>query len=147
MFDFKIRFKLKERSFSNKKRITFDILIQSQKWDNKIDTIKVGFDAVLTSYYFDRTIRNESFENEFFTDKFSTFMEPLCYDEHNFPVFELYGIVDRNIIELYFNDGAVSMTNIFFMNEGNYPHLIKLVTNTEDSTFEFEHLLFRELKP
>lgn len=145
MFDFKLRFKVKEKGFSNKEKITFDILVQSQVQDNELDTVKIGFDAGISSYYFNRAIEHKSFDNEFFTDKLSTYIEPLSYDEHNLPIFELYGIVDRNIIELYFNDGAVAMTNTFFMNEGRYPHLLKLATNTEDSKFEFEEVSLRHL--
>lgn len=92
----------------------------------------------MPGFYFNREIQNKFYKNPFFTNKFSTYLEPL---EGNYQV---YGIVDRNIIELYFNNGSSTMTNTFFMSEGNLPNSIKILTSIDD-VFKVEEANIRIL--
>lgn len=141
VFDFTFRFKVTGTSNTTQ----FKLLILSQGSGSEVETIYAGFDAVAPSWFFNRNMNNEDFDNEFFTDKFSAYTDPIAYDSDNLPIYELYGFVDRNIIELYFNDGALAMTNTFFMTEGKYPHLLELVATNDQPMFEFEQLELRHL--
>nr|3U75_A Chain A, Fructofuranosidase [Schwanniomyces occidentalis]3U75_B Chain B, Fructofuranosidase [Schwanniomyces occidentalis]3U75_C Chain C, Fructofuranosidase [Schwanniomyces occidentalis]3U75_D Chain D, Fructofuranosidase [Schwanniomyces occidentalis] len=144
LFDFNITFKVLNLNVSPGKT-HFDILINSQELNSSVDSIKIGFDSSQSSFYIDRHIPNVEFpRKQFFTDKLAAYLEPLDYDQ-DLRVFSLYGIVDKNIIELYFNDGTVAMTNTFFMGEGKYPHDIQIVTDTEEPLFELESVIIREL--
>lgn len=146
VFDFKLRFKITDTNITNYDKVKFDVVILSQGKGLDVETITVGFDAGATSFYCNRAIDNREFDDVLFTDKFSAYTDPLTYDSNNLPIYEVYGVVDRNIIELYFNDGALTMTNTFFMSEGKYPHLLKLVSTDKESKFDFDEVLFRQLK-
>lgn len=55
--------------------------------------------------------RTNGFENPFFTDKFSY---GVVYDPNGDGAFRLSGIIDRSIIELFFNGGEAAATSVFF---------------------------------
>ncbi|KAJ4373604.1 Invertase [Didymella sp. IMI 355093] len=55
--------------------------------------------------------KTNGFENPLFTDKFSY---GALYDPNGDGAFRLSGIVDRSIIELFFNGGEAAATSIFF---------------------------------
>lgn len=65
-------------------------------------------------------------------------------DSKDLKVYKIYGVVDENIVDLFFNDGATTMTNTFFMNEGNSPSLLEVSTNI-DGVFFIEKAVLREL--
>nr|BAM95316.1 beta-fructofuranosidase [Rhizopus delemar] len=133
IFDFDITFKVVGPT-SPRNVTNLDVIIGSPK----NETIRLGFDPVVPGFYFNREIQNKFYKNPFFTNKFSTYLEPL---EGNYQV---YGIVDRNIIELYFNNGSSTMTNTFFMSEGNLPNSIKILTSIDD-VFKVEEANIRIL--
>nr|BBD06029.1 beta-fructofuranosidase [Rhizopus microsporus] len=141
IFDFDITFKVINPSVSHKNNSNFDIIIGSPKNEN----IKLGFDPVAQAFYVDRGIPNNKFyKNPFFTDKLSTYLEPFSYDENNYGSYQVYGLIDRNIIELYFNNGSTTMTNTFFMSKGNLPNSIKILTSIDD-VFKIEDANIRIL--
>lgn len=55
--------------------------------------------------------KTNGFENPFFTDKFSY---GVVYDPNGDGAYRLSGIIDRSIIELFFNGGEAAATSIFF---------------------------------
>ncbi|KAJ4983120.1 beta-fructofuranosidase [Stagonosporopsis vannaccii] len=55
--------------------------------------------------------KTDGFENPFFTDKFSY---GVVYDPNGDGAFRLSGIIDRSIIELFFNGGEAAATSVFF---------------------------------
>lgn len=129
IFDFNIIFKVIDLSVSHKNTSNFDIIIGSPK----NETIKLGFDPVAQAFYVDRgIINNEFYKNPFFTDKLSTYLEPFYYDENNIGSYQVYGIVDRNIVEIYLNYGSVTMTNTFFMSNNNLPNSIKIISSIDN---------------
>jgi len=141
LLDFNTTFKVLDASDSSR----LEILIHSQASNSSTESIKLGFDTSVSAFYFNRDIPEVEFNsNPYFTNKFSTYVEPALYAENDIPVYKIYGIVDKNIIELYFNDGTQTMTNTFFMSEGKYPHQIEIVSNV-DGHFELQSLLIREL--
>jgi beta-fructofuranosidase len=141
IFDFDITFKVIDPSVSHRNTSNFDIIVGSPK----NETVRLGFDPVAQAFYVDRGIpTNKFYKNPFFTDKISTYLEPFSYDKNNHGRYQIYGIVDRNIIELYFNNGSTTMTNTFFMSEGNLPNSIKIVSAIDD-VFEVEEASIRIL--
>jgi beta-fructofuranosidase len=141
IFDFDITFKVIDPSVSHRNNSNFDIIIGSPKNEN----IKLGFDPVAQAFYVDRGIPSNNFyKNPFFTDKLSTYLEPFSYDENNYGSYQVYGLIDRNIIELYFNNGSTTMTNTFFMSKGNLPNSIKLISSI-DNVFKIERVNIRSL--
>lgn len=145
LLDFNTTFKVVGESIDSNSLSNIEILIHSQMSNSSTESIKVGFDRSVSAFYFNRDIPNVEFNNNpYFTNKFSTYVEPSHYDEDDMPVYKIYGIVDKNILELYFNDGTQTMTNTFFMSEDKYPHQIEIASNV-DGQFELQSLLIREL--
>ncbi|KAI7873264.1 hypothetical protein K492DRAFT_139080 [Lichtheimia hyalospora FSU 10163] len=141
IFDFDITFKVIDPLVSHRNTSNFDIIVGSPK----NETVKLGFDPVAQAFYVDRGIpTNKFYKNPFFTDKISTYLEPFSYDKNNHGRYQVYGIVDRNIIELYFNNGSTTMTNTFFMSEGNLPNSVKIISAIDD-VFEVEEANIRIL--
>lgn len=139
--DFDITFKVIDSSISHKNNSNFDIIIGSPK----DETIRLGFDPVAQAFYIDRGIpTNKFYKNTFFTDKISTYLEPFSYDENKYVSYQVYGLVDRNIIELYFNNGSTTMTNTFFMSKGNLPNSIKIISAI-DNVFKIDSVKIRLL--
>lgn len=146
LLDFNITFQIARDDCGGKVNANLEILIHSQASNSGTDSIKVGFDRNVSAFYFDRDIPDVEFnKNPFFTNKLSTYVEPADYDEDGNPIYKIYGIVDKNIIELYFNDGTQTMTNTFFMGEGKIPQQIEVSCNV-DGIFKLQNLFIRELK-
>ncbi len=61
--------------------------------------------------------------------------------------FEVKGYVDRNIIELFFNEGYQTMTNTFFFSGGNFIEKISLSSDYSDNGFKvssFNTYIYKE---
>lgn len=145
LLDFNITFKVAGDYNSQSDGSRIEILIHSQTSNSTSESIRLGFDTSVSAFYFDRNLPSTSFnENPFFTKEFSTYVEPAKLDENDKPVYSIYGVVDKNIIELYFNDGVQTMTNTFFMSEGKFPHQVEVATDRTDE-FELPSLLVRNL--
>lgn len=143
IFEFKLNFKVIKQTFTNTNVTNLELIIGSN--GKTKESIKVGFDPMAQASYFDRGIKTNDFnENPFFTDKISTYLEPLDYDEDDNSLYEIHGIVDRNIVELYYNNGSTVMTNTFFMSEGKIPASIELRTNV-DNVFVIDRIQIKEL--
>lgn len=143
--DFNVTFKVLGGDFGFKNNTKIEIMISSQESNSTKESIKLGFDSMVAQFYFDRNTPNvELSNNPYFTKTLSTYVEPSHYDKNELPVYNVYGIVDRNILELYFNDGVQTMTNTFFMSEGKFPEQIEIVTG-ENDLFELEYVSIREL--
>lgn len=146
LLDFSITFTIDSEDCVGILNPNLEILIHSQTSNLSTDSIKVGFDKNVSAFYFERDIPDVEFnKNPFFTNKLSAHVEPARYDEDGKPVYEIYGIVDKNIIELYFNGGAQTMTNTFFMGKDKVPQQVEISSNV-DGLFKFPSLVVRELK-
>jgi beta-fructofuranosidase len=75
--------------------------------------------------------KTDGFENPLFTDKFSY---GALYDPNGDGAFRLSGIVDRSIIELFFNGGEAAATSIFFPNSPLDTMIIKTAGLNETVT-------------
>ena len=114
---------------------TLELEIISNTKDGKTESIRTGFDVDGGSFYVDRGIDNAFNKNPFFTDKTSAYVDPMEYDDSGLPIYKFYAIVDKNILEVYLNDGAATLTNTFFMSDGFTPESVVL-SSTCSSTFE-----------
>lgn len=141
LFDFDLLFNILNPKLDSRNESTFEIVISSQKSKSgSSDTLTLGFDATLSSFYVDRSNLSSPFmANPFFTGKLSVYIEPVNGTYH------IYGLIDRNIMELYFNNGSTAMTNTFFFGEGLYPHDMHVHTHAKESFINIQSMLFREL--
>lgn len=144
LFDFNVTFTVLNPSAPN--ATNFEILINSNTVNGTTDSIRVGFDNSAASFYINRNIPDSEFQkNPFFNEKLTEYIQPLYYNDDNLPVYNFYGVIDRNIIELFFNNGEAAMTNTFFMSEGKYPSQIEISSDTEEALYEFESVKIRQL--
>lgn len=133
VFEFDLTFKVhpnKANTF-----LTFETLeleIESNSINGETQKIRAGYDVGGAAFYTDRGIDNQFNKNIFFTDKTSAYVDPLGYDKNNVPIFKMYGVVDKNILELYLNDGTATLTNTFFMSEGFSPRTLVLSSTISD---------------
>ena len=97
--------------------------------------LRLGFQAEAGAFFIDRGNTNVDWvhNNPFFTDKFSINVQPLETDTTNKKLsYNVKGYIDRNIIELYFNDGFQVATNTFFMTGGNFIGTIDISLDSID---------------
>ena len=78
--------------------------------------VRLGYQAEAGAFFIDRGNTNVEWvhSNRFFTDKISVNVQPSGGQ------YKVHGIIDRNIVELYFGDGFQVLTNTFFMTGGNF---------------------------
>ena len=79
--------------------------------------LRIGYQAEAGAFFVDRGNTNVEWvhTNRFFTDKISVNVQPNSDGSYS-----VNGIIDRNIIELYFGEGFQVLTNTFFMTGGNF---------------------------
>jgi beta-fructofuranosidase len=108
--------------------------------------LRLGFQAEASAFFIDRGNTNVEWvhTNRFFTDKISVNVQPNPKEEtqedsgnegdspgttdsdsdseseSNISSYSVRGIIDRNIVELYFGNGFQVLTNTFFMTGGNF---------------------------
>lgn len=142
LLDFNITFTLTNNSLTFAEITNFDIKILSSIGD---ESIKIGFDGKVGEFYINRhTSHVFQRENNFFTERWSNYVEPLTRDTDNNKVYQVYGIVDKNILEVYFNNGAFTSTNTFFFERG-IPANIEVTTDVDNSFVEINKLSIRKL--
>ena len=83
--------------------------------------LRLGYEAEAGAFFIDRGHTNVDWvhDNPFFTDKLSVNIQPRS-TLNSVNTYYVHGFIDRNIVELYFNDGFQVMTNTFFMTGGNF---------------------------
>lgn len=144
-FDFDVVFNILDTSLGPRNLTTFEIVISSQETaSGEHETVSLSFDSTNSNFAVNRgNLSNPFMSNNFFNDKISVYVEPLDAEELNYQV---YGVVDRDIIEIFFNNGSTAITNTFFMGKDLYPHDIHIETNAEESFINFKSINIRELK-
>lgn len=141
VFDFDITLKVAENKVTKSDDTNFQVKISSS---DDSESIKIGFDPVGQAFYVDRGINTKNFDTRLFTDKMTTYINRWYLDSEGRSVYKIYGVVDKNIVEVYFNNGSTTMTNIFFMSEGNSPSKMEVSCNY-DNIFYVEKATLREL--
>lgn len=96
--------------------------------------LRIGFENNAAAFFIDRGHSSVKFvdENPFFTDKMSVNLQPLDTLSSGETVYKVYGVADRNILELYFNDGVAVSTNTFFFTEGNFIGEVDITTSVDN---------------
>lgn len=96
--------------------------------------LKLGFENNAAAFFIDRGHSSVKFvdENPFFTDKMSVNLQPLETLSSVEATYKVHGIADRNVLELYFNDGVVVSTNTFFFSEGNFVGEVEITTGVDN---------------
>lgn len=96
--------------------------------------LRLGFENNAAAFFIDRGHSSVKFvdENPFFTDKMSVNLQPLETLNSAEATYKVHGIADRNVLELYFNDGEVTSTNTFFFTEGNFIGEFHITTGVEN---------------
>lgn len=143
LLDFRIKFKVLAREISSRDNRRLDILIKANFSSEY--SIRIGFDASVSSFYVERQSCGDIQKNPFFRNKFSVHTEPLCFNDHGNRIYEVRGVIDKNIFELYFNEGSLTMTNTFFMAKDELPSQFELHCD-RDELFEIEYLYVKDLK-
>jgi beta-fructofuranosidase len=98
--------------------------------------LRLGYQCEAGAFIIDRGHTNVEWvhENRFFTDKLSVNIQTSKtgdgYSEHT-----VVGYIDRNIVELYFNDGFQVATNTFFMTGGNFIGSVDISLDSIDYDF------------
>lgn len=146
VFEFDLKFTQTDLKMGYSNMTTqFGLYIHSQTVKGSQETLQLVFDTLSTTWYIDRTTQHSFQRNSpVFTERISTYVEKIdTTDQGN--VYTLYGVVDRNILELYFNDGSIAMTNTFFFSEGKIPTSFEVVCDSEKSFITIDELSVREL--
>ena len=119
-FQFQIVYTVNTSNFSNINPGHLDIKFICK---DTSEYLLIGYENEATAFYVDRSHSNVEFvhNNPYFSDKISVNLQPLSSnDDEKTKTFKVNGFVDRNIIELFFNDGYQTMTNTFFFTGGNF---------------------------
>lgn len=95
------------------------------------ESVRSGFDLSMKQFFVDRSNASGLKENPFFTDKTSAYVDPLT-KVGNSSVYKFLGIIDGNLIEIYLNNGIVTLTNTFFLEGGVGPDYLKVSTTCDD---------------
>lgn len=129
VFDIEVEFTLSPKEL-NSRQLQLSIL--SNKVHGTQEEIKLGYDANVEAFFVDRGVDNEFNKNVFFTDKISAIAEPLKTDEDGYKTYKLRAIVDKNLLEVFLNDGVSTITNTFFFSSGHLPESVKLGASADE---------------
>ncbi|SJM86816.1 related to Inulinase [Zygosaccharomyces bailii] len=88
---------------------------------SEVEYLRLGFEANAGSFFIERDHSRINFvhENPFFTSKVAVDLSPYSIS-NGVATYKVRGIIDRNVIELFFNDGAMAATTTFFVSNENY---------------------------
>ncbi|KAF4002620.1 hypothetical protein FOB22_004641 [Saccharomyces cerevisiae] len=100
------------------KSVFSDLSLWFKGLEDPEEYLRMGFEASASSFFLDR--------------------DDLSY-------YKVYGLLDQNILELYFNDGDVVSTNTYFMTTGNALGSVNMTTGV-DNLFYIDKFQVREVK-
>lgn len=115
---FEIEWSVNANAFNNSHISGWSLTLGTEDYE---DLLIFGYEANAESFFFNRGISSEPFvlNNPFFNDKQSVHLEPYSASSNGTKSYKVWGVVDQNIAELYFNDGSAVSTNLFFTAPGN----------------------------
>ena len=117
---------------------------------DKEEYLELGYEANAQAFFFNRGNSNVNSmkENSFYSDKMSANVEPYKLLSENEAVFKVHAILDRNIAEIYLNDGVSVTTNTFFLTDGNFIGALEVRSSVDDvytvSDFKVNQLAVKE---
>lgn len=142
-FDFSLTWSVNTTAYKNSLLAEFSLYLTGNSGNDEY--LRIGYEGNSGAFFLDRGHSNVEFvsQDPFFTNKLSTYLEPYKTSEGGVPSYKLYGVVDRNLIELFFNDGTSTMTNLFFLTDGNYINGIDIKTSL-DNCYIIEELTVQQ---
>lgn len=145
LLDFTLIWSVNGSAYDNHAFADFSIYLKGAR--NQKEYLRLGYEANAASFFLDRGNSDVTFvkENPYFTDKLSVLNEPYGTSSSGASVYKVYGVVDRNILELYFNDGSSVSTNLFFFSDQNYIGNIEVVSAV-DYVFNIEQFTINSLR-
>ena len=111
VFKFKIKWSFKPQRLARGTFTAWSIKVCAP---NSESSLIIGFEACSASFFIDRGVLFNQPENYLFNNRSTVDLVPYKIDSHGSQHFSVEGIVDRNILELFFNDGYATATNTFF---------------------------------
>jgi len=117
------------------------INIQSNSIFGSRENISLIWDNSDQSWILDRSTQS-TFQRTTheFTERLGQFVNPRGYTAKGNTYYTVYGFVDRDILEIYFNDGEKTMTNTFFMGDGRVPADITVTSGLDDTYITIDEL-------
>ncbi len=114
--------------------------------------LRFGYEQGATAFYLDRSHSKVPWvnENPYFSDKISLNVMPKEMEkaedaadaeekeEEDPIVYSVHGFIDRNIIELFFNEGYQTSTNTFFFTGGNFINDVEIKCDYGEHGFDIE---------
>ncbi len=104
--------------------------------------LRFGYEQGATAFYLDRSHSKVPWvnENPYFSDKISLNVMPKVTEN---PVdkqieYDVHGFIDRNIIELFFNEGYQTSTNTFFFTGENFINDVEIKSDHGNFTVKFK---------
>ena len=115
------------------KSVFSDLSLWFKGLEDPEEYLRMGFEASASSFFLDRGNSKVKFvkENPYFTNRMSVNNQPFK-SENDLSYYKVYGLLDQNILELYFNDGDVVSTNTYFMTTGNALGSVNMTTGVDD---------------
>lgn len=128
------------------KSVFADLSLWFKGLEDPEEYLRMGFEASASSFFLDRGNSKVKFvkENPYFTNRMSVNNQPFK-SENDLSYYKVYGLLDQNILELYFNDGDVVSTNTYFMTTGNALGSVNMTTGV-DNLFYIDKFQVREVK-
>ncbi|GAV47562.1 hypothetical protein ZYGR_0H04080 [Zygosaccharomyces rouxii] len=119
------------------------MFLKDQETSNQF--LSLGFEANSSAFFLDRGNTGSHFTetNPLFTRNLSADLTPYRTFQGT-SIYKVHGILDRNILELYFNDGALAATYTFFYLENRPIRWVHMESSVND-VFKIKELRFTEL--
>ncbi|SCU86049.1 LAMI_0D00188g1_1 [Lachancea mirantina] len=133
LLEFTLEWKVNATAITSKKSpaaMTFNL----RGIEDEEEFLKLGYEVNSGAFFLDRGISDLDFVrfNPLFTTRLVHFLEPYRIDQDGLPVYKVHGIVDKDIVELFFNDGSSTSTNTFYMSEENFLGTVELSSSVDD---------------
>ena len=104
--------------------------------------LRFGYEQGATAFYLDRSHSKVPWvnENPYFSDKISINVMPKEESDagENQIVYYVHGFIDRNIIELFFNEGYQTSTNTFFFTGENFINDVEIKNDYGNFEVQFK---------
>ncbi|SCV02021.1 LANO_0F14708g1_1 [Lachancea nothofagi CBS 11611] len=133
LLEFSLEWKVNSSALTSKHEFA-DMSLYFQGAEDDDEYLRLGYEQNAAAFFLDRGNSEVDFvnENPFFNNRVSQNIEIYKIAEDGLPIFKVRGIIDRNIIELFFNDGSSTSTNLFFLSEENYIGTVEISSGVDN---------------
>ncbi|EDO15622.1 hypothetical protein Kpol_489p3 [Vanderwaltozyma polyspora DSM 70294] len=144
LLEFNMTWSVNASAYDNSEAADLSLYLRGNQFDDEY--LWLGYIANAGAFYLDRGNTGSPFTATcpLFNTRTAVNVQPCEYVSDEITTYKVRGIVDRNIIELYFNDGAQVSTNTFFFMDGDYIETCELKVN-KMGVFSIDEFSFRQL--